>query len=445
MTKSSAPSFASARVSGLGRRIAWPGLLFLLAVPCAAADEATPPLAALTATAERGRHLHLLGADEWHQAGMRGRGVKIAVLDSGFRGYRDCLGKALPANVTVRSFRRDGNLEARDSQHGILCGEVIHALAPEAELLFANWEADDADSFLEAVRWARDQGARIISCSVIMPSCSDGEGGGPVHERLARILGSGSGRGDVLLFACAGNTAARHWAGRFHGDANGWHEWREGVTENVLTPWGDERVSVELCCKPDARYELLVTDTEDGTVAARPTEVRGDKGSGTVVRFEPRAGHTYRVRVHLLGGKAGPFHVVALQAGLSETTARGSVVFPADGPEVVAVGAVDHEGRRASYSACGSETSQSKPDLVAPVPFACDFRSRPFAGTSAAAPQAAALAALAWSGNPGWSAGYVRTLLHTSARDLGPPGYDPETGFGLVHLPAPRTHKSDVR
>src|SRR5262245_59802694 len=28
-----------------------------------------------------------LGAPAWHEAGFRGKGVKIAILDSGFRGY----------------------------------------------------------------------------------------------------------------------------------------------------------------------------------------------------------------------------------------------------------------------------------------------------------------------------------------------------------------------
>src|SRR4051812_19247337 len=88
------------------------------------------------ATGDRGRLFARLGADRWHADGHRGRGVKVAVIDSGFRGYRSFLGSALPPHVPARSFRLDGALEARDSQHGILCGEVIHALAPEAELLF---------------------------------------------------------------------------------------------------------------------------------------------------------------------------------------------------------------------------------------------------------------------------------------------------------------------
>src|SRR5437899_14698 len=112
----------------------------LLAGDCTPDSGAHPPDP--NPALQRRRHLANLGVDSWHAAGYRGRGVKIALLDSGFRGYKRFLGTALPDRVTVHSFRGDGNLEAKDSQHGILCAEVLHALAPEAELLLANWEAD---------------------------------------------------------------------------------------------------------------------------------------------------------------------------------------------------------------------------------------------------------------------------------------------------------------
>jgi hypothetical protein len=133
-------------------------------------------------SALRARLMADMGIPAWHAKGWRGQGVKVAVLDSGFRGYKAHLGEALPEHVTARSFRIDGNLEAKDSQHGILCGEVVHSIAPNAELLFANWDAERPEQFLEAVRWARRKGARIITCSLIMPTWSDGEGGGEVHK-----------------------------------------------------------------------------------------------------------------------------------------------------------------------------------------------------------------------------------------------------------------------
>ena len=360
----------------------------------------------------------------------------MAILDSGFRGYRDHLGKSLPRHVTVRSFRTDRNLEAKDSQHGILCGEVVHALAPDADLLFANWESDSPDRFLDAVSWARKEGARVISCSVIMPSWSDGEGHGRIHDALSDILGRGDLASDVLCFASAGNVAQRAWGGRFRDHGDGYHEWTSGETDNALTPWaGESRVSIELCWSGGCDYEVSVVDRDSGSLVSASRVKSGSAGGCAVARFRPEEGHSYSVRLCLVRGAAAPFHLVALGSGLATSTARGSVCFPADGAEVFAVGAVDREGHRQLYSACGPNSCEPKPDLVAPVPFPSLWRERPFAGTSAAAPQAAAVCALLRASHPGWSASQVRKALQASAIDLGPRGHDFETGFGMVHLP----------
>jgi subtilisin family serine protease len=401
-------------------------------------DAATPDVAPADPepfpAQERQQHLARLGIQRWHSAGFRGQGVKIAVLDSGFRGYRRHLGQALPAQIKVRSFRADSNLEARDSEHGILCSEVIHALAPEAELLFANWDPDSPDQFLKAVRWARAEGARVVSCSLIMPSWSDGEGGGRVNTELTTILGRGCQPGDLLCFASAGNTAQRHWWGSFQDDGAGRHLWSPGRTRNELTPWSRERVSVELYAQPGDDYEVQVLDV-DGMAVGQTVRHPGSDRAVVIVHFLPERNESYRVQLRLLRGKGKPFHLVVLGGGLEYATARGSVACPADCPTVVAVGAVNHIGIRANYSSCGPNSQRPKPDFVAPVPFTSLWRPRPFSGTSAAAPQAASLAALCWSRHPDWSAEQVREALRESARDLGPRGHDWETGYGMIALP----------
>lgn len=395
------------------------------------------PSAAILAEATRGRNQHLLrvGADHWHHLGHRGRGIKVAILDTGFRGYKDHLGKSLPGKVLAKSFRTDGNLEARDSQHGILCGEVIHAMAPEAELLLANWETDTPERFLDAVRWARQQGAQIISCSIIMPSWSDGEGGGPHHQALAKILGGGAQTGDVLFFASAGNTARRHWTGTFQADREGFHLWQQDRRDNRVTPFEKDKVAVELTWKAGPDYHLSVSDQETGEVVASAPARESQERCSAVARFQPLPGHSYQVRVRLARGKAASFHCVVLGGSLECNTARGSIAFPADGPQVIAVGAVDQLGRRLSYSSCGPNSSSPKPDFVAPVPFPSLWRDKPFAGTSAAAPQAAALAALWWSRQPRWTADHVRQALRRHAFDPDEPGHSFETGYGLIQLP----------
>jgi subtilisin family serine protease len=401
-------------------------------IPCESI--VTPPDVDRFLLRQRTEHLARLGVEDWHGAGCRGQGVKVAVLDTGFRGYRGKLGTVLPARVNARSFREDRNLEAKDSQHGILCAEIIHAVAPEAELLFANWDADQPAGFLDAVRWARRQGARIISCSVIMPGWSDGEGGGPVHAALEPTIGSGREAGDLLFFASAGNTARRHWTGPFHDNGSGWHQWAPDRLDNLLTPWSLERVSVALCWSARPSYRVTVVDADTGKEVARSTAAPGDSGC-VVVRFDPEEYHQYRVRIQCLQGAPGKFHLLAMAADLERTTARGSILFPADGTRVLAVGAVDAAGQRCSYSSCGPNSRQPKPDFVGLVPFPSLWRPQPFGGTSAAAPQAAGLAALWASRHPTWTAQQISEALRQSAQDLGPPGHDWETGHGRLLLP----------
>jgi subtilisin family serine protease len=388
------------------------------------------------------RTIATLGVAEWHKASQRGKGVTIAVLDSGFKGYRASLGTALPAAVKVKSFRKDGDLEARESQHGILCAEVIHHLAPDAELLLANWEPEQPDAFLEAVRWARREGARIITCSLIVPTWSDGEGRGTVHQALRQILGDGGKKEDALFFASAGNTALRHWSGPMHPERDGWHQWAPSKTSNRLRLLTTERVSVELCSRA-AALELVLHDATTERDVTRAQSSREECGSA-VVRFVPETGHRYSIRVRLLdadprmwprGSEEPRFHLTVLGGRLLYATAAGSIPFPGDGLEVVAVGAVDELGRRWKYSSCGPNSTAAKPDLVTTVPFPSVWRAQqPFGGTSAAAPQAAALAALLWGSNPAWTAEQVRLALRNAARRT-TPGHSLEMGFGLLRMP----------
>ncbi len=378
-----------------------------------------------------------LGVPAWHQAGFRGKGAKVAILDSGFRGYRGALGKVLPAAVKVKSFRRDGQLEARDSQHGILCGEVIHTLAPDAELLLANWEPEQPEQFLRAVRWARREGAQVISCAIIMPTWSDGEGGGPVHARLRAELGTGNGPGDGLLFASAGNTAQRHWGGYYRPGKDGWHQWVAGKKDNAIRPYSREPVSVEVVGAGEGCYEVVVLDASNQREVVRARTQPRQGYFAAAARFVPRPGQRYAVRLRRLAGEgpAGRLHLSVLGGRLGHAIAAGSIPFPGDGGEVAAVAAVDGRGRRLSYSSCGPNGRRATPELSAVVPFPSAWRpGQPFAGTSAAAPQAAALAALLWSRHPGWTANQVREALRKAARRTGA-GHSSETGHGVVQLP----------
>jgi serine protease len=49
-----------------------------------------------------------------------------------------------------------------------------------------------------------------------------------------------------------------------------------------------------------------------------------------------------------------------------------------------------------------------------------------------ASPHVAGIAALIWSNNTRWTNAQIREALESTARDLGPPGRDNSSGFGLV-------------
>ena len=117
----------------------------------------------------------------------------------------------------------------------------------------------------------------------------------------------------------------------------------------------------------------------------------------------------------------------------------GSVLFPANYPPVLAVAATDANDLHPSYSNFGPQV-----DLVAPGSqiYSTWYRTNYFtrSGTSMAAPQVAAAAALLWSQQPGLSLAQVESLLLENTDDLGPPGKDDLFGYGRLNA-----HRSLVR
>jgi subtilisin-like proprotein convertase family protein len=122
---------------------------------------------------------------------------------------------------------------------------------------------------------------------------------------------------------------------------------------------------------------------------------------------------------------AGPYPNVFTRQTLPER-------FTSDGPRRVFFNADGTAITPGNYSSTGGFV-RDKPQITAAdgvgtsVP---DFQ--PFYGTSASAPHAAAIAALALSGNPGLNGDEIRAALTGTALDLTPAGYDNRTGSGVI-------------
>lgn len=111
---------------------------------------------------------------EWAFDGGTGKGVTVAIIDSGLEAdHPKLLGRVIE-RVTVE-FRDDDTTVVPDPEgdmygHGTACGDVILRFAPEAELvsirvLGADLKGKGA-AFLEAIDWAIKRGCQVANLSL---------------------------------------------------------------------------------------------------------------------------------------------------------------------------------------------------------------------------------------------------------------------------------------
>jgi Subtilase family len=115
--------------------------------------------------------------------------------------------------------------------------------------------------------------------------------------------------------------------------------------------------------------------------------------------------------------------------------------YPAAWPHVLSVAALTQSLAPASFSNSNAAVDVAAPGENVPVdtPVALDTDGTPDgtrvdSGTSFASPIVAGAAAWIWSARPTLSNGQVADVLRESAQDVNTPGYDTQTGFGLVNI-----------
>jgi type VII secretion-associated serine protease mycosin len=125
--------------------------------------------------------------------------------------------------------------------------------------------------------------------------------------------------------------------------------------------------------------------------------------------------------------------IVLAAAGNGAETGN-QAIYPAAFPEAVAVGAVDTNLNRASFSNHGWYLDIAAPGVGIRSTFNGSTTSyADMSGTSMATPYASATAALVASINKQASANGIRNFLQHSATDLGPAGADTQYGSGLIN------------
>lgn len=156
---------------------------------------------------------------------------------------------------------------------------------------------------------------------------------------------------------------------------------------------------------------------------------------------------------------------LAIELAVEEAVSLGSLVvaasgndgdsgnplgFPAALPRVLTVAATGRDGQVAAFSssspyvdlaAPGDQVLVAESNLVGGQP----ERSWGFeSGTSFAAPLVSGAAAWLWTVRPELAADQVAEVLRRSARDIGAPGRDPFSGFGLLDVAAALAYPAPI-
>jgi subtilisin family serine protease len=383
----------------------------------------------------------VIGADRWQTAGYTGKGMKIGILDQGFDGYRDLLGRELPANVATRSFVPGIEVDQTGVSHGTAVAEVIHDVAPDAKLYLAFYDGGDV-SMGNAVEWMLQQGVHIVSHSAGgLAAPMDGTGRDDELVKLAADNG-------VLWINSAGNNGAQHYGAAYTDTNNdGVHEFApdktllafqadpNGNSQIVLT-WND--------WQPDGTQDLdLFVFDQDGNVVASSRNSRdGNRPPVEQIVYKFDDARTYYVTISGVNvTQPITLNLFVHQTPLLELADQiGSLATPGDAKDALTVGAVNwRDNHLEPFSSQGpTADGRLKPDLAGPDGVSnAVYAPQGFYGTSAATPHIAGAAALVWSAYPQATAEEIRDFLINNAVDLGTTGPDSETGAGLLVLADP--------
>jgi hypothetical protein len=125
--------------------------------------------------------------------------------------------------------------------------------------------------------------------------------------------------------------------------------------------------------------------------------------------------------------------VVVASAGNDQAT---RLTWPAEGPNVLAVGAVDRNNDLVSYSNTGAALDLAAPGFAVPTIWADAGGTRQvlMSGTSASAPIVSGAVAAIMSQIPGTTAHQASTILQRNATEAGAIGRDPLFGSGVINI-----------
>jgi len=428
--------------------------------------------------------------------GIDGTGLKIGVLSDGVTNLAASAATGdLPPLCGTQPCVTVLPGQTGSGDEGTAMLEIIHDMAPGATLYFATANPTIAN-FAQNIRNLRTAGCDIIVDDVfyfVETPFQDGQtgavvstsNGGAVTQAVNDVVAAGA-----LYFSSAGNEGNLDDAtsGTYEGDFNpvastaplptgNVHNFGSTPYDTIGSPglgfiglwWSDPLGG------SSNDYDLYVLNSTSTTVLASSTNVQSGTqdplefvssaavAAGNRVVVFQKAGannrfiHIGNLRGTLAVNTAGETHGHSAASGaytVAATPAAGAFgpgyptgpfpnpfnasnaieLFSSDGLRHIFFNGDSTPITPGNFSSTGGAVL-NKPDITASdgvsVTGVGGFPS-PFYGTSAAAPSAAAVAALVKSAKPSLTPAQIRTALTSTAIDIMGPGYDRDSGSGIV-------------